>query len=400
MKNLKIRLLSVSMILVFMLPIFPNNIKPMVIGFLGVIVLVNTDFKNINFNIKYFLISTAIYFFLVISLIYSDNVGYGLKKLETMSSLLVFPFIFSILSKDVVSFIRKNRQCYLWVFIITVLIINIGFFCYHFFHYKSTIFVHYITVTRIAQGSFNIHPIYLSMHISVSILFSFFLLKNERKKRNIYTLIIVDIILLIFLLMLLKKGPIIGLAIASIIFVLLSKSKKIWSLSLAFLLLLSIALFNISEAKKKFSELIKIQTVQEGGYTSTNVRFSIYNYAIDIVKEAPLFGQGIGDYNDILINSFRQKSPALYSQKYNAHNQYLSFLLSIGFVGLSLFILALVYYFKNALVYDNKIVLCIMLFYIIVMAFENILEREDGVIFFSFFVGVLPILFNKNLPNK
>ena len=78
----------------------------------------------------------------------------------------------------------------------------------------------------------------------------------------------------------------------------------------------------------------------------------------------------------------------------------MSFLLSIGFVGLGLFILALIYYFKNAIVYDNKIVLCLMLFYIIVMASENILEREDGVIFFSFFMGVLPILFNKSLTNK
>lgn len=400
MKNLKTRLLSVSMILVFMLPIFPTNIKPLVIGFLGVIVLAHTDFQNINFNIKYFLISVSVYFFLIISLIYSDNVGYGLKKLETMSSLLVFPFIFSILSKDVVYFIRKNKQLYLWVFILTVLTLNIGFFCYHILHYKSTIFVHYVTVTRIAQGGFNIHPIYLSMHISVAILFSFFIIKNETKKRNIYTLLIIDVVLLIFLLMLLKKGPIIGLTITSIVFVLLNKSKKIWSLGLAFVMMLSIAIFNITEAKKKFSELIKIQTVQEGGFTSTNVRFSIYNYAIDIVKEAPLFGQGIGDYNDKLIHSFKIKAPELYSKKYNAHNQFLSFLLSIGFVGLGLFILALIYYFKNAIVYDNKIVLCLMLFYIIVMASENILEREDGVIFFSFFMGVLPILFNKSLTNK
>ncbi len=400
MKKFKIKLLFVGMISIFLLPAFPTNIKPIIIGFFGLTILCNIDVQNFNFNIKYFLITTSVYFFLIISLTYSENIDYGLRKLETMSSILVFPFIFSILSKDTILHIRKRRTSYLWIFIIIILGINIAFFFSHLFHYKSAIFVHYITVVRIAQGNFNIHPIYLSMHICIAILFSFFLLKNEKKWNKILILLVSDIILIFFLMMLLKKGPIIGLAITSIVFFFFNKNRKIWSLGLVFLMSLTIAIYNISEGKKKFSELVNIQTIDNGNFSSTNIRYTIYRYAVGVIKETPFFGRGIGDYNDVLINSFKDKASFLYLERYNSHNQFLSFLLSIGFVGSSLFVLTLFYYLKNSLVFDNKIALCVLLFYLIVMTSENILERENGVIFFSFFMGVLPILFNKKTQNK
>lgn len=131
---------------------------------------------------------------------------------------------------------------------------------------------------------------------------------------------------------------------------------------------------------------MSIETLDTGNETSSNIRYTIYkNHALNLIKDSPVIGYGIGDYRDELLKSYKNSSPFLFSNKYNAHNQYLSFFVSVGFIGFSLFILFILYNIFKALKFKNQELLLILVFYCFVMTTENILEREDGVIFFSFF---------------
>ena len=384
---------NVSIMLMFVMPLFPAKFRPIIIGFLFLSIVLSFIETKEKFNTKRFIINGSVYVFMVFSLLYSDNLEYAVKKLESMSSLVIFPLIFSMFPSHKLQYIYKNKHLYMFVYVIVIAVLNLCFFAYHFEHYKSTLFTHYLTVTRIAQGGYGIHPIYLSMHICVAIIFSLFLYKKASKTKTTF-LLLIDIILLIFLLILLKKGPIIGLGIVFTVFVLFQKTKKWWAIYLSILIVSSVSVIGIPKLKFKFAEVFTIENIASGNITSSNIRYSIYDYAIETIKKSPIIGHGIGDYRDELIKTY-EESPILYLGKFNSHNQYLSFLISIGIMGLLIFIVMLSYNLILAIKYNNKELILLLIFYCFVMSFENILEREDGVIYFYFFIGLFSLFSSK-----
>lgn len=397
--NLEDSLLHISFIMMFMLPLFPTNVKPYVIGLLGLSVLLSNFGEKITFDYNRFFVNSSIYFLMILSLFYSSNIEYGLSKLESMSSLIIFPLIFCLLPKSKINLIVKNKYNYMLVYVISVLVFNLSSMLYHIGHYKMSILTHFLTVNNIAQGPFNIHPIYLSLHIAVALLFSFFILQNFKSNYKRVGLIIIDFILVFFLLLLMKKGPIIAASIVLFLFVLFQKNRKILYVFAVILSLTFTIIISITEYRQKFSELTKIENISEGNFTSTNIRYSIYKFAVAKIVESPVLGYGIGDFNDVLIDGYKEGSDFLYEGRYNSHNQYFSFMLSLGIVGLLAILLMI---FRNLIVairYDNQVVILLLIFYGLMMMFENILEREDGVIYFSFFIGFFSFLSFKNEYN-
>jgi O-antigen ligase len=236
------------------------------------------------------------------------------------------------------------------------------------------------------------------MHIGVAIIFSFFLFKKASKKKEKYILILVNIILITFLLIILKKGPIIGLVIAFTFFVILQKNSKLWAVYLFIIGVSTSAVITSPILNKKFSELLSIQTLDTGDKTSSNIRYTIFKkHALNLIKDSPVIGYGIGDYKDELLKSYNKTSPFLFSNKYNTHNQYLSFLVSVGFIGFSLFVVFVLHNIFKAFKFKNQELLLILVFYCFVMTTENILEREDGVIFFSFFTCFFRLIKDKKI---
>ncbi|WP_178991309.1 O-antigen ligase family protein [Winogradskyella schleiferi] len=322
-----------------------------------------------------------------------------------MASLVIFPLIFTLFPRSYLDDISKNTYKYITVYFIAILSFNLISFFYHGLHYGQTIFIHYPTVNKIAQGPYNIHPIYLSVHICVALLFSFFIIRKLQSNYKRAAIIVFDIILIIFLFILLKKGPIIVLALVFLIFALFQRSKKVLYIALLVIILNVVAIMSIPEYRAKFSELVKIENVDSGGATSTNIRYSIYSIAIKKMLESPIIGYGIGDNKDVLLETYKKESPTLYKEKYNSHNQYISFMLAMGIIGLMVFLFFMSYNLVYAIRYNNQILILLILLYGLMMSFENILEREDGVIYFSFFIGFFALIsyneqINKSLPNS
>ncbi|MCB0463967.1 MAG: O-antigen ligase family protein [Flavobacteriaceae bacterium] len=190
-----------------------------------------------------------------------------------------------------------------------------------------------------------------------------------------------------FLFLLLKKGPVLGLLLGILTFVLLKNKKQIWYLFFSIIFVCFLLVLTSSKIRQKFIELIKIETVNEKDVetTSSNIRYSLYKYGLETFKESFLFGHGIGDYRDKLIESYKD-NPVLFNEKYNTHNQYLSFLISLGIIGFLIFLVSIGINLKQAYKKGNHILMVILIFYCFVMITENILEREDGVLYFSFFI--------------
>ena len=143
----------------------------------------------------------------------------------------------------------------------------------------------------------------------------------------------------------------------------------------------------IPTTRNRFLELSKVEKTAVDESSSSNIRFTIYKNSYYLVKDAPFFGYGIGDYQHELNQSYRNNAPFLLDKVYNSHNQYLGFLLIGGIV----LLLAFLFYFSNKFIVayqtKNTLLIIVLVFYGIVMLFENILERENGVIFFALFIN-------------
>jgi len=87
-------------------------------------------------------------------------------------------------------------------------------------------------------------------------------------------------------------------------------------------------------------------------------------------------------------------------KNYNAHNQYLSSWLIGGLFSFLALVFLLGRNFFLSVKHNNHLLFLVVTFYMIVMFTENILEREDGVIFFSLFLNYFALLNYKPLAEK
>lgn len=116
-------------------------------------------------------------------------------------------------------------------------------------------------------------------------------------------------------------------------------------------------------------------------------RLEFWKAGIFIVKNNLWLGVGIGDVKQ----SFNKAYPAintLLEKKYwlRAHNQYLSFCIAFGLLGLGWFLFSLVYPFLN---FPNKVYFIPYLLFVTIACVsfvtEDTLETQTGVTFFAFF---------------
>jgi len=397
LQHYKKQFFSFAFFLMFVLVLFPSNVKSVVIAFFSAVMLLFIFTEKLKFDLNYFVLNATIYILLLLSLTYTQDLNFGVKKLETMASLFVFPFIFSFFSKQngflIIQKI-KNSKRFLVYYIFAVLLLNLIFFSI-FWIGEFTLFdtsKHYAYLIDNKLGKYNIHSIYMSMHICVSIIFTLIIImKNTNNKVNLI-LIIAILLQVFFLLVLNKKGPILSLIAIIALYTLYRGNSVVRWVFIASLVLITIIISLNIKSRNQFNELLKINTIEESETTSTNIRYTIYRYAIDTFKKQPFFGYGLGDSKNELLKTYKKNSLLLYENEYNTHNQYLSFLLSIGVFGLLLISLSLFYLLRKGIKQSNFLFLAIFLFYLIEMFSENILERENGVIFYSFFVSLFQVL--------
>lgn len=391
------RFLYVTVLTSAAMPILPNFIRVGIIVLLLVGVLASLIIKQVEVrpDYKLLIIGSSLYMTYLISLFYTENIDVGLRKLETGSSLILLPIIFSLLPLNTIGILKRNFVKPLQIYIIAVSAALIISFCYFVGHYQWTLFQHYPTVIDRFLGPYNIHPIYLSMHCGIAILFSMYLITKREFSISKKVLYAINILLLTcFMLLLIKKGPIISLIIAAIFFVVYLKNKYlIIILGTVCSLFFAVILFHPT-VNSKFSELLEIGAYKKDDLTSTNIRLIIYDCAKQNISDAGLLGFGVGDAKSVLLNCYEDKNEALVESQYNSHNQYLSIVLRSGIIGLLCFILFLTVILVDAHRNKGYILIAVTIFYLLVMFSENILERENGVIYFYLWTLLLYKVFH------
>jgi len=153
----------------------------------------------------------------------------------------------------------------------------------------------------------------------------------------------------------------------------------------------------VPEIKNRYAELWNKESYIKNEITSTGIRLVLWENSLELIKESPIFGYGIGDIQDLLSQQMKSNGfLVLAERKSNCHNQYLQFLMSIGLIGLALFIISIFYYFNKFKNENNILGATVLIFFLLLFMTESFLDRQNGIIIYSLVLSLLVFCLNNN----
>ncbi|RPD97513.1 O-antigen ligase family protein [Aureibaculum marinum] len=387
-------------------PLIPNKIKglPVILLFTIALILFLTV-KKYKFNVKKVAFYASLYLLYLLSLFFTTNFINIDKPLATRLSIIVFPLIFGLVGSSITEISKHQFQIFLSTyFIVSVVycgLIVIYFYQLGFLSENVNINLYYSYLTN-EMWYINQHPIYASMFIAIAVLFGLqllFLVKKWIYKSGIFMGFIVLFAMLLFLS---RKSVLLALILAVTVYMVYQiKSRKHKKYILFGIIAIGLLILAAPITQNRFKEVFNPKSYNKIENTnSTSIRFGIYKCAIENIMLKPIFGHGVGDVKNKLQSCYAKTSEVLLEDDHNSHNQYLSIWLCCGIVGLILYVGFLLFNFKKALQEKNILFFSLLLFFCILMLFENILERQSGVILFSLIVNFFAFITIQNHKNS
>ena len=376
----------------FLLPIYPDNFKPTVVGLFCLFSILFFIIKDLSFKVEkkkiihLLIINSLPFLVILITLFYTDNINYGLVLLFRILPLILFPLAFYLLKSNKILFTNKILTLAKLFFYFSVLFLFISICIYFFFKgfVTKNFFLNYSYRIIYQIGYYSIHPIYASIYTSIALLFSISLFKIKKYKLFI---LVGNILLIINLLLLSRKSAIFMMTVMFLVYLIYNHKINFKTKIIAFICLITIG-FSIykfvPDISNRFKDLVGFMQ-KDNHKSSSNLRLNIYKTSVSLLKEKPLFGYGIGSGEEVLFQ--KEKLNNYFKGKhYNSHNQYLAYLLNTGVFGLLVFLFSI---FKNIkLAFLNSFEhLSLLFFFMFLMFIENILDRQNGVIMFSLFIN-------------
>ncbi len=343
------------------------------------------------------------FYFIIMScsLIYTDNISAGLDLLQRSLSLLFFPLIFLFVKEDA-STVKKLFEFLLLGLLVSFFInLSIAFgnvlsiINKDFSSFTPSLEGLNLLVESLSKGwnyfmgaefSGLINPSYVSLYV---LLVLSYYLKNKLKTK---TQLFVVLVLFLYLFLLASIAAYLILFIVSIllIFNISVKSQK-YTMVIIFILGLIVFLqnprvFDFYNNVTNTSEALTIDNT-----TVEKSRLLTWDASIKLIKEAPFFGYGIGDTNDVLIERYKELDYiSNYQNKYNAHNQFLQTFLQTGIFGFGILVNIFILLGMRMKRSPNEVAVFVILF--ISLFFESMLVRFNGIVFFSI---IIPLLLKK-----
>lgn len=341
----------------------------------------------------------------LIGMIYTSDLHEGWNKLQARSALVVFPLLFST-----VSISDKTFRTLLRTFIVACLglgLIGLANSIWLYIQTHQSVYLYSDNLLILIDGQ----AIYFALYLNVAILFIFYLnmQPNARRwERNLgYFIVLPFFLFLIFLLasrLSLVIIVLMGLGTAAYHVI----SGKKWRLGMAVVAGMIIGGFLLAQLFPKtinrFKSLSEFhfdykddrgvyhfnETDYKDRWNGLTIRLAIWSCTWKAIEAHPWFGAGTGDYMDALRKVYKERDFRLGMENdYSTHNQFLQIWLTLGAVGLLVFLYSLVYPAWTAWRGTNYLYLLFLAMVVLNMLTEEILIVYRGVLFFGFFNSLL-----------
>lgn len=387
-------------------PILPFKIKGLSVVLFLILSLISLRKRDLKMKGVFFL-NACLFVMYALSITYSENISDAFKILETKLSLLIFPLSFVLLSanSNAVSSVLKFEEPLKKLFLLSsfVLCVIIFIVSLQYGNYYEQKIALQPFLDNLNTGFYWLvdHPIYLSIYISIALLILIHLYASANRNNKI-ALLIIGLFKLFILLLLSRKGVIIAFSLSASVYVFLKQRKKAnIILLITTVFLVSIPMVNkfMPDTTKRFQEMFDSKSYKKevDPHSSTSIRYAIYTCALEKISDSWLVGYGLGDVKPELDSCYGNISSHLLEINYNSHNQYLDVLLTVGLIGFILFLISLFINLRICFINKDYFAFCLILMFMIFMITENILDRQNGVILFAFFIN---FFFFKNMNES
>ncbi|HUZ61635.1 MAG TPA: O-antigen ligase family protein [Hanamia sp.] len=348
-------------------------------------------------------IISSIFFLNLITISYSNYTSEGFKDVDHQLGILLFPVCLSITNLNLNKYKLSLLKIFAFTCTFTIIYLFVDAFrIIHYFHLPYSSFLSRTFINQSFSAPIGLHATYLSMYVALSISLFLYLFFCDRKINN-WRYIFFAGILSAGLIQLSSRAVFISMCIIIIIAVptlLLYGKKKLRFFLISFLafLLIAFTITSVGSLKKRYISDLETD-LSENGITPdhSETRMKRWNLEWEIILKSPVIGYGSGSEKYVLKNNyFEKKFYISYLLRLNAHNQYLSFLLNTGIIGLLLYLYILYYGFSSAIKRKDFLQLSFMILIAVVSVSENILDVNKGIFFYSFFFS----LFALSIPKE
>jgi O-antigen ligase len=228
------------------------------------------------------------------------------------------------------------------------------------------------------------------MYVLLSICIFIYRIFTQKDRRIIY--LVCCLLLFAGLIQLCARAPFLAAEIIFLFvipFMLLRGFKRIsfGSISLLVTLVFFITIYHSDSFRKRYLTDLRndLSEYRDPG-DLTESRWRRWELEWQLFIKSPLTGYGTGSEKFILRDEFyTNKFYRAFILGLNAHNQYLSFMLNEGLIGLFFFLAILIFAFSVAVKKKDFLLCCFLLILSIVCVSENVLDVSKGVMFYSFF---------------
>lgn len=153
-----------------------------------------------------------------------------------------------------------------------------------------------------------------------------------------------------------------------------------------------------NSARKVWNNPIQYVQDKPGYKTGNEIRLIMWTVTILEILDHPM-GVGTGNIDEHLSERLYEygqldlaKKDSKGSIRYNPHNQFLQTTLEIGIFGVSIFLIYLILLARLAWKRKDIILLVLVGSLFFNCLFESILQRQSGIIFYSFFLSLMVVI--------
>lgn len=357
------------------------------------------------------LIFCLFYLLFLAGMLYTQNVEVGKSNLEKKIAVFVIPLVIGTSS----SFNSRLKQQTLAAFVVSCLLgslVCLGNAAYHYWHEGITT---YFFNDELSYPAIDLQAVYFGMFTCFSILIILFYLrhcKNALSSFQKVASVLLVVYFFCFLILLSARTSTLFLLLFFLTGGLYSSYKRRrigWGI-ITLIIAVGVATLIITQSAFLKDRIVKpltsdITITGGGEETGLSMRMVKWKCSIEGILKNPLFGVGTGDAVDYLASCYEREKfwGALPQYRYNSHNQYLQITLTLGLIGLTCFLLCLIIPIIYAWKEKQFLFLSFLLLFGFCSLTESTIEREWGLIFFSFFVSIFSFSnrpYEKDVTNK
>lgn len=256
---------------------------------------------------------------------------------------------------------------------------------------------YYFTYLHLTQAV-NIEPIYMSLFCNFCIMA---LLVEGFRNRWLNAITIVY--LAVFLLFINAKIGLVALVVIAVLFLFFKLKSRTAALlaGVGLITLILTIVLNASFLANRFkvSTEFNFSEGYAGEWNSVSQRIAIWTCAADAAKKTFPWGNGTGDGQTALEDSYRKFNYYRgHQDNINAHSEFFQTQLDLGIVGNILLFVILVVPFYNAIKNKEFLMLAFIITITLYLLVEVVFARRHGVMFFSLFYALL-IMYGQRLKK-